>query len=329
MNVLFNSDGVLRRTSPPHPADPPRFRLPVGCSDFILFSGAGYLVVGLAVFAVWLGTGNDRWVVDFFRYPAALVSIAFASIQLWFSQTAARKFSPEQPMATAWKLISFSAACDVVSAVSIQVLADNSAWNPLARTSWWTAGGGSVIRDFGSIVGGPARYSLLAAGLGYALRAYKRAGLQPKWKHADRIVLAIMGFYLLVEVGQVTSALSIGSIPSPSTVLGWPTDPLLWLLLGQALLLYRSAQLMGGGWIGRCWKAFSIGVFLVAASDIAAWASTAGFLHWPWSALQWYLWLPAAGVFALAPAYQLEAIAYAGMAGNLRAQPGQLRNIPG
>jgi len=327
MSPLLDSDGVLRHTSQSDLRVLQRFRFPFGCSDLILFSGAAYLVVGLAVLAAWLWTRDDHWVVDFFKYPAAFLSTAFALVQLWFSHAAAREFSPDKPMATAWKLISFSAACDVVSAVCIQVLAADSLLNPLARLRWWTEGGGTVIHDFGSIVGGPARYSLLAAGLGYALRAYKRAGLQAKWKHADWIVLGIMGLYLIFEVGQVASALSSGSIPSPMTVIGSPTDPLLWLLLGQGLLLYRSAQLMGGGWIGRCWKAFSIGVFLVAASDIAALATSLGFLHWPWSAVQWYIWLPAAGVFALAPAYQLEAIAYARIPGHLSSQPGPLRNL--
>ena len=88
----------------------------------------------------------------------------------------------------------------------------------------------------------------------------------------------------------------------------WPTDPLLALLLGEALLLYRSAGRMGSGLIGRCWKAFSLGAFLIAAGDVGGWAERSGYLPYPWSSIIWYVWLPATACFALAPAYQLEAI---------------------
>jgi hypothetical protein len=65
---------------------------------------------------------------------------------------------------------------------------------------------------------------------------------------------------------------------------------------------------MGEGWIGRCWRAVCVGIFLMCFGVIALWATAWGYLPWPWSSLIWYLWLPAGAAFALAPAYQLEAI---------------------
>ena len=78
--------------------------------------------------------------------------------------------------------------------------------------------------------------------------------------------------------------------------------------MGEALLLRRSVQRMGSSRIAKCWSAFSIGVFLIALGDVGGWAEVYGYLPYPWSSLTWFLWLPAAACFALAPAYQLEAI---------------------
>jgi hypothetical protein len=38
------------------------------------------------------------------------------------------------------------------------------------------------------------------------------------------------------------------------------------------------------------------------------WVTSYDYLHWPWSAVVWYIWLPANCALALAPAYQLETI---------------------
>ena len=94
-------------------------------------------------------------------------------------------------------------------------------------------------------------------------------------------------------------------------VLGWPTDPLLWILLSQALRLYRSAREMGSGFVGSCWSSFSIGVFLVTLGDVTMWATKMGYISWEWRVLEWYISLPAAAAFALAPLYQLHAITLA------------------
>lgn len=54
--------------------------------------------------------------------------------------------------------------------------------------------------------------------------------------------------------------------------------------------------------------AFSAGIILTCLGDIGMWASHYGYLPWPWTSLAWYLWLPAASCFALAPACQLQAL---------------------
>src|SRR5207237_7601 len=88
----------------------------------------------------------------------------------------------------------------------------------------------------------------------------------------------------------------------------------------EALLLFRSVRRMGGGWIGKCYAAFSAGVFLILLGDAAIWATAWGYLPWPWSALTWFVWIPAAGAFALGPAYPLEAMQQA-ISRQTRARP--------
>ena len=83
---------------------------------------------------------------------------------------------------------------------------------------------------------------------------------------------------------------------------------MLWLLLAEALLLFRCAQGIAPGRIGECWKAFAVGIFLTALANAAMWAFRHGYLPYPWTNLIWYLWLPAFAEFARAPALQLEVI---------------------
>jgi hypothetical protein len=263
----------------------------------------------MVCFAVWLWTVYDAWLEEYFKAPAALLLVSMAGVEWYFSRLVANCFSPEQPMRKAWRLIAWSAGFDIAGAICIQILSVDSVINPLRAFPWWDGG---AIRRFGLVLGGPCRFALLAVGLGWALRAYRRSGLLARFHWIDRMVLPGMGLYMVFEAQDVAAAIHRGWKPSPAMIIGWATDPLLWLLLAGALLLYRSARQMGAGWIGRCWQALSAGVFLVSLGDIAIWAASRGLLPWPWSALGWYVWLPAAGAFALAPVYQFEAIHLAG-----------------
>ncbi len=119
-----------------------------------------------------------------------------------------------------------------------------------------------------------------------------------------------MGAYVAWEVFATITALRVRNT-SVFEAASWPVDPLLWFLLAEALLLRRSAGEMGGGSVARCWKSLAAGVMLVALGDILLLAWRMGYVPWPYSAIEWYVWLPAGAAFALAPAYQLESIAHA------------------
>jgi hypothetical protein len=117
-----------------------------------------------------------------------------------------------------------------------------------------------------------------------------------------------IGVYMASEATDVMVAMQRGKSFSAGEILNLAADPLLWVLLAQALRLFRSVERMGAGWISKCYGAFSVGIFLILLGDVAIWATGWGYLPWPWSALGWYVWIPAAVAFALAPLYQWEAM---------------------
>jgi hypothetical protein len=266
-----------------------RFRTP-SLSSWLLAVTVVYLAVGLVMFGLWKLTGENRWIVSFFQGPGAMLALALALTSLTMSHRAAGFFPTRAPMHSAWSLFRLSAICDVFSVLSTQFV-------PSARPA-------------GQIVGGTFRYALLAGALWYALKAYRSSGLLARYRPADYLLLGIMAAFLAYALSEILTVL-LSRRPSLAEAASWPVDPLLWFLLAQALLLRRSAFGMEGGHVARCWKALAAGVILVALGDIALLAARQGYLTHPWSALEWYIWLPAGAAFALAPVYQVEAVAAA------------------
>lgn len=269
---------------------------------------AAYLTIGILAFAVWQLTANEAWVDEFFRVPAALLMVFLALLEFWLSVAVIHHFSADDLLRPGWTLISCSAGCQFVGMICSQVLGVRSRINPLEVISGAEQFLIPLMRNVGLLIGGSFRFALLAAGLHFALKAYKQSGLLGRLARTDWVVFGGFGFFIVRNVVDVVVAMRQGKTPDVWEVLGWPVDPLLLLLLLQAFLLLRSTQEMSNGRIGLCWKAFSVGVFLTALGDIGVWATNYGYLPWPWSALTWYVWLPAAAAFARAPAFQLEVI---------------------
>ena len=277
---------------------------------------ACYLAAGLFAFLAWKLTDNLAWVVEFFQAPAALLMVWLALLQFSLSLHATRSFSPDDWLRPAWMLITSSAGFQLVGTVLIQLLGTDSRLNPIAHQADWREMLIPVIRHVGHVIEGTLRFALLSAGLYYALKAYRRAGFISRFTRVDWTVLILMAAYLVRNVWDVEFAIAHGKHPDAWEMLSWPTDPLLGLLLAQGLLLLRSAQKMGSGMIGRCWKAFAAGLFLTALADVGQWAWSYGYLPTPCEALIWYMWLPAACAFACAPAFQLEVIRHAESSAN-------------
>ncbi len=147
------------------------------------------------------------------------------------------------------------------------------------------------------------------------LRQYRQSGFLAGYKLIDWAVLIFTGGYVAREAIDVIARIIHRKALTPAELVDLPVDPLLWILLAEALLLFRSVRNMGSGWIGKCYGAFCAAIFLILVGDMALWAPSWGYLPWPWSALGWYVWMPAAAAFALAPTYQWEAMRSAEFAG--------------
>lgn len=94
-------------------------------------------------------------------------------------------------------------------------------------------------------------------------------------------------------------------------ILSWTSDPLLCILLFQAILIRRSVANMGRGLIARCWLSFTAAIFATSVGDIGLWAWSRGYLPEFLQAASWYVWFVASAAYALGPAYQLQAILHA------------------
>ncbi len=275
---------------------------------FVYVATAAYLIGGLITYIAWRITGNGAWLEVFFRVPGALLMVAFACMQVIWSLRVSAEFSPGEPLYMTWRLVGASAACEVVSSLAVQIFTPQSRFNPLVQLPVWTKGLHDALVKVGFLTGGSMRFSLMAAGLLYAVRVYRRSGFLGHFTWRDRSLLLISGAYVVREFRDLWIALLHGRKPPWSEVLGWPVDPLLLLLLAEALLLYRSTQRMGTGWVGRSWVAFSVGIAFVVTGDSMNWAKAYGYLKYPWSSVEWYIWLPPSAAFTLAPLYQWDVI---------------------
>ena len=268
---------------------------------------AAYLAVGILALGAWQVTGNPFWAIEFFQVPAAVLMVCLALTEFWLAGLVIRHFSSDDLLRPGWTLIAASAGFQLMGMVCSQILGVQSRINPLVLAPH----AGSLIplmRNVGLLAGGTFRYAFLAGGLHFALRAYRQSGFKARMLWIDWFVCAAFTVFLLRNVLDVVVAIRAGKTPDAWETLGWPVDPLLWVLLLQALLLFRSASRMQNGRIGLCWKAYSAGIFLTALGDVGLWAVNYGYLPWPWSSVTWYLWLPASAAFARAPAFQLEVL---------------------
>lgn len=277
----------------------------------ILTVTAAFLVGGMVAHLLWYRTGDQRWAVTYVQTAGAAVLVALPAAAAWLSYRVSHEFSRPEPLRAAWLLIAGSAFLDFSGQLVSQVLAVRFPANPLVLLDWWSPGVGEGLREWGLFLNGPCRFALLAVALYYAIDVYHRSGFLGKFRGLNWPVVAAMGFYVVVEALATAAAFWRGKGPGMAEIAHYPTDPLLFVLLIEAMLLYRSAEEMGGGWIGHCWKSIGVGIFLISMGDMIIMATNYGYLPWPWSTIGWYVWYPAAAAFAIAPTYQLDAIAHA------------------
>jgi predicted anti-sigma-YlaC factor YlaD len=273
----------------------------------ILAIGGAWLLMALLPVILWMTTGDFKPVRLFFDYPSPLFLTGLRLTELFFCGLVLRSFVSGDPLRPAWLLITFSAVCHVVGSLFGDILATASSINPLVWFHLAEPGLLAQCRRCGLAIGGPLAMVLLASGLFLALRVYRQAGLSTRLKRLDWTLLALVASFTVYQLYQVGIAVGVGKHMTPFDMMNLANDPVLCVLIAEAILLNRCARSMGGGLVGRCWGMFAAAIVLTSLGDIGLWASAYSYIPWPYTAIGWYIWYPAGLAYALAPAYQVGA----------------------
>jgi hypothetical protein len=283
------------------------------------------LVVGTAACVAWWQTGDQVWIQTFFSYAGALFLVGCSTIGAGLSYIIWRQFSKGELLRPAWFLIFLSGLCQLVGGIAGHILANQSLMNPLAYLPPEQGRFLMQRADELAQLFSPLYMALLACGLFYVLAACRRNGVLANLLLPDFILLGIVTAYTTHYFATVVVHTSSSESPVHA-ITAWTSDPLLCVLLLEAILILRSAANMGWGLIPRCWVAFTAAIFLTSLGDMGLWAWAKGYLSPALVALSWHVWFVAGACFALGPAYQLQAIAQASRGyafdDNIEAVPG-------
>jgi hypothetical protein len=266
---------------------------------------AAHLAMALVMaIAAWLA-GKSVLLADFLRYPGALFLVSASATGFWLSWRCWQQFSKSDLLRQAWLLIMWAAGAQLLGSICTQVLGAYTHLNPLMYTgTGWPAPAIRLFGRVGLLMNGPFQMTLLACGLSFVLRAYRRSGLFPHLARWVWLLAAVLVMYTVHEAKLLQTLLRSGKASGGFQVLGWPSDPLLIVLLFEALCILRPVLGTGWGLIAKCWGAFAAGIALHAMGDILLWQ---GLLPEQARALGWFAWFLAGAAYALGPAYQLEA----------------------
>ena len=280
----------------------------------ILWLTASHMTVSAIIFIFWHASGDNSRIELFFKYQGSLFLVICAAAELLLAWIAFRQFSQGEPMRAAWMLIMFAALYRFIGYLFSQILNSESYLNPIFLIfGSQDASFYQTCERFGLLVSGPLNMLVLSAGLYFILRNLKQLGMLSRLRALDYVLIAAVAGFTIRQAYEIVAWMRI--TPGPYDlfkVLSWTSDPLLSVLLIEAILVRRSAVQTGWGLLTKSWGAFSLGILLTSLEDIGIWATTNHYyLPWPYSSITWYIWFLASAAYALGPAYQVEACRHA------------------
>lgn len=299
----------------------------LGMSDVVLWATIILLSLAAVLHVTWLLTGHWGWMVFFFHYPSPIFFVTLNVIEFAACIIAWTEFSRGQSLKLAWALIACSSGLRLVGGILAHVLSTGSYINPLYDLTRHTL---KSLGVWGLMIGGAPQMLVFACGLFVVMRVYKRLGLLARPSVLDWTLLALVTLYTLHVAYVVTTLQWESHHPvSLTNVLDWAGDPMICVLLFEAIFIRRAVVDMGWGFVGRCWGAFAAAIFLTSLGSMGQWAINFSYIPWPENAFTWYIWYPVSAAFALAPIYQVEAArtARARLIAAL-AEPAKLREHP-
>jgi hypothetical protein len=265
-----------------------------------------HLALGIIAYAHFLVTGQYTVLGWYFETLGSLFFLVMTATECCLAIICRSWFDSDEPMRLAWGMIA-CAALARLSGVLLRAVSDGHLpWGYWHRISLPSGGLFESLSQLGMVVGGPLSMAFLAFGLGRVL------GIQRKFRllgALTRVDQALLFLVVAFSISQLAINLPLlGRHPSLGTMLLWLSDPLLSLLLIEAILVRRSVIRMGQGLVAKCWGMFVLAIVITSVGDAAIWASNHNLLSVSMTALSWYIWFIAAAAFTSAPAYQLAAI---------------------
>lgn len=266
------------------------------------------LIVGAAAYVSFVVTGKYEALVALFDKLGVTFFLLVSGTEVYFAYRARSLFEPTEEMRGTWTLVLLSAFCRLTGAVLTGMLSKSLPLNPLVILGTFRPDRAKALHDVGVAVSGPAAMALLAWGLMRVLLLNRRLGMLGRLTMLDKsLIAAILVFTALqfMDIGGVLLG-GRGRLSVKQSFM-WLSDPLLALLLIQAVSIRRSVLNMGQGLVARCWGMMALGVAFTSAGDAMMWAATHGFIPVVIQPLEWFIWFFAFTAFASAPCYQVEA----------------------
>ena len=265
-----------------------------------------HLTVGAAAYAHFLISGRYEVITRYFEVFGSLFFLLMTAAEFSLALICRSWFDVDEPMRLAWSMIALAGLARLAG-TGIREGADGHL--PWGSPQWLVSYHGGLfanLSQLGAVVGGPLSMAFLAFGLGRVLSIQRRFRLPGSLTRVDKALIALI---LAFSISQLAINLPLLRWQNPlGTILLWMSDPLLALLLVQAVLVRRSVVRIGQGLLAKCWGMFVVAIVTTSLGDAAIWANSQSF--WPQSltVLSWYIWFIPAAAFASAPAYQLAAM---------------------
>lgn len=267
---------------------------------------AVHLAIGMIAFGHFLATGQYVLLGWYFWALGSLFFLVMTTTEFCLAIVCSSWFDSDEPMRLAWGMIACGALARLAGVLLRAISDGHLPWGNWQQLSEPFGGLFANMGQLGLVVGGPLSMAFLVIGLGRVLVIQRRFHLAGSLTRGDKVLLFLV---LAFSISQLAVNLPLlWNHPSLGTMLLWLSDPLLSLLLIEAILVRRSVIRMGQGLVAKCWGMFVLAIVITSAGDAAIWASSHGFLSESMTALSWYIWFVAAAAFASAPAYQFAAI---------------------
>jgi hypothetical protein len=268
-----------------------------------------HYAVGMATYLHFLVTGSYHYLNLYFLVLGTLFFLSTTAAEFFLAVECRAGFEADEPMRTVWSFIALASVARFTAAALISLDHWRFAAIPGSTTSVLAVILPRGLPQIGEVIGGPLAMVFLAIALSRVLKIQHKLGVLRGLRRTDLLLIGLIVVVMFGEAANIVRYLgpSYASPPLTKAIL-WLSDPLLGLLLIQAVLIRRSAARVGLGLISQCWGMYVIAIVTTLVGDASVWAVGEQLLPERLVALTWYIWFFASAAFASAPAYQLAAM---------------------